>query len=99
MEVVVALIVRHRARCDCRARLGVVDIADEIQPSLGLIVLRAVSGQSISLSNAVRDDSATQKCGSLAARVLPYGHRSAGPVLEVEVTTSGNVLSLDGGGQ
>ena len=42
VKVIVALIVSHGARIDGRPRLGIVDVADEIQPSLGLIVLGAV---------------------------------------------------------
>jgi hypothetical protein len=68
-------------------------IANEIQPSLGLVIFRAVSGESVPLANAVRDDAASQVRGPLAGSGIGFDIRGISRLIEeIQIAIAWKVL-------
>jgi len=91
MEVVVVLIVGHRAGRDGCAWLRVVDVANQEEPAVRLIILRTVGGQRVSLTDAVSNEATAENGGSVTAGILSDGG-SPPLVLEIQVTIARNIL-------
>src|ERR1700693_2887192 len=95
--MVVALVVRHCAGVYRQPWLRVMHVANQVKQSLGSIVLGAVGGQRVSLSDAVRDNPAAPKAVLVSDGVLPQPRPGSRTIGKLEIAAARNVLGCRGG--